>query len=109
MGASSYTTLGFCFLAICTVACYMLFTGQGEQFDIGHFLETVSPYMWSLIGISLCTGLSIAGAAWGILITGTSILGDSVRVTRVTNKTFVSVVFCEVGAIFGLITSTVLP
>lgn len=108
MGAGSYTTLGVSALAVATVASYMLFTGEGEQFDVGHFLETVSPYMWSLIGISLCTGLSIAGAAWGIFITGTSILGASVRVPRVTTKNLVSVVFCEVVAIFGLITSIVL-
>lgn len=108
MGKIGYATATTALLAATTVGCYMLFTGEGEQFDVGDFLTSVSPYMWALIGISLCTGLSIAGAAWGIFITGTSILGASVRVPRVTTKNLVSVVFCEVVAIFGLITSIVL-
>ena len=42
----------------------MLFTGSGESFDVGGFLESVSPHAWASLGIALCIGLSATGAAW---------------------------------------------
>jgi len=45
----------------------MLFTGSGESFDVGAFIESVSPNAWASFGIALCIGLSVVGAAWFVI------------------------------------------
>mmetsp|Transcript_17062 Transcript_17062/g.25719 ORF Transcript_17062/g.25719 Transcript_17062/m.25719 type:complete len:191 (+) Transcript_17062:36-608(+) len=71
-------------------------------------LTHMTPYGWGYMGIAFGLGLSVVGAAWGMWLTGSSLVGAAVKAPRIRSKNLISVIFCEATAIYGVILAILL-
>eukprot|EP00754_Rhynchopus_humris_P045406 Rhum_TRINITY_DN486_c0_g2::Rhum_TRINITY_DN486_c0_g2_i1::g.1511::m.1511/K03661/ATPeV0B, ATP6F; V-type H+-transporting ATPase 21kDa proteolipid subunit len=66
-------------------------------------LAHANPAAFSGLGIAFSIGISIIGAGWGILLSGSSIAGAAIRTPRMVSRNLISIIFCEAVGIYGLI------
>ena len=80
-------------------------TGSGGIIDwryLAFLFENVYPYFFASAGVAAAIGLSVLGAALGILIAGSSLIGAAVRTPSLASKNLISIIFCEAVAVYGV-------
>lgn len=50
---------------------------------------SISPYSWAYTGIGIALGVSIVGAAWGIFVTGASLVGAAIKAPRIRSNNLI--------------------
>lgn len=96
---SDYSILTSCWWFWFMPACYSYY------FDL---FNAISPYFWGVMGVVFSIGVSVLGSAWGIFITGSSLLSAAIKHPRISSKNLVSVIFAEACAIYGVIMAIIL-
>lgn len=76
--------------------------------DLADVFSNIDPFAFASMGSALALTTCIIGAAWGIFITASTILGASVKAPRIRSKNLISVIFCEATAIYGVILSIII-
>uniref|UniRef100_F6GXL9 V-ATPase proteolipid subunit C-like domain-containing protein n=1 Tax=Vitis vinifera TaxID=29760 RepID=F6GXL9_VITVI len=61
----------------------------GASSSWSRALVQISPYTFFAIGIAIAIGVFVLGAAWGIYITGSSLIGVSIKAPRITSKNLI--------------------
>ena len=67
-----------------------------------RFLLENDPMFFGSLGMVASVGISVVGAAWGIMLVGSSLMGSSIK-TSFKSKHLISILFCEAVAIYGVI------
>ena len=62
-------------------------------------LTNLSPYGFASFGVAFGLGLSIVGAAWGIWLTGSSLVGAAVKAPRIRSKNLIRFVACWIRSL----------
>lgn len=65
--------------------CASAYCNQGWSEVLTH----MSPYGYANFGIAFGLGLSVVGAAWGIWLTGSSLVGAAVKAPRIRSKNLI--------------------
>eukprot|EP00934_Nitzschia_sp_Nitz4_P000297 Nitzschia sp. Nitz4//scaffold141_size107518//65453//66172//NITZ4_004283-RA/size107518-augustus-gene-0.95-mRNA-1//-1//CDS//3329536309//297//frame0 len=87
-----------------SAVCTSEYCNQGWSEVLTH----MSPYGYASFGVAFGLGFSIVGAAWGIFLTGSSLVGAAVKAPRIRSKNLISIIFCEATAIYGVIMAIIL-
>lgn len=67
--------------------------------DWFNAIGTVDPFFLANLGSTLALTLCVIGAAWGIFITGASIMGAAVKAPRIRSKNLIRWVFIARGVL----------